>query len=70
MSNRGYIRTQERNLYLSERELEKTKKTLSNIETKFGKSHIAFRVYSRKIEELELIVKTQKSNLDFWKKAK
>jgi septal ring factor EnvC (AmiA/AmiB activator) len=53
MSVKGYIRKLERELYLTERELQKTEKTITNIETKFGKQHIAFRVYTSKKETLE-----------------
>jgi len=70
MSKQGYVRKLERELYLLERELEKTEKTLANIETKFGKHHVGNSVYTRKKEELENKIKVKESDIDFWKKGK
>ena len=53
MSVKGYIRKLERDLYLTERELQKTEKTLGIIETKFGKHHPGFSRYTSKKETLE-----------------
>lgn len=70
MSDRGFLRKMERGLYLSERELEKAKTALSDFEKfKFGKWYIGFHTLSLKVEQLEFIVKIQKSNIDFWEKA-
>lgn len=67
MSKQGYIRKLKRELYLLERELEKTEQTIKIIETKFGKHHIGYPKFVNKKEELEKNINNKKYYINLYK---